>query len=87
MTTLEARDAGAVDLDRHVDTINRDAITALRGAFSREWVEQMREDMMTAFWAAISVPAGPSAAGRAAGTWRSIPRPSRASLTWPRIPG
>ena len=67
MTTLETRDAGAVDLDRHVDTINRDGITALRGAFSREWVEQMREDMMTAFWAAIQRPGG--AIGRGPRRW------------------
>jgi ectoine hydroxylase-related dioxygenase (phytanoyl-CoA dioxygenase family) len=41
-----------------VDTLYRDGITARKGAFSREWVEQMREDMMTAFWAAIQRPGG-----------------------------
>ena len=47
-----------------VDTLYRDGIVALPGAFSREWAEQMREDMMTAFWAAIQRPGG--AVGRLA---------------------
>lgn len=45
-----------------VETLYRDGITALKGAFSRDWVEQCREDMMTAFWEAIQRPGG--AAGR-----------------------
>jgi Phytanoyl-CoA dioxygenase (PhyH) len=41
-----------------VQTIYRDGVVGLQGAFSREWVERLREDMMTAFWAAIQRPGG-----------------------------
>ena len=41
------------DLAAHLEVLRRDGITALQGAFSREWVERCREDMMTAFWEAI----------------------------------
>jgi len=58
MTTIEAPSSSTFDLDGHVETLNRDGITALKGAFSRDWVEQLREDMMTAFWAAIQRPGG-----------------------------
>ena len=57
----------AIDLDRHVEDIRRDGITGLKGAFSREWTERMREDMMTAFWAAIQRPGG--AVGRGPRRW------------------
>ena len=40
-------------VSRDVETLHRDGITGLKGAFSRDWVEIMREDMMTAFWSAI----------------------------------
>ena len=53
--TLPAKD---LDVASHVDTLYRDGITALRGAFATEWVDAMREDMMTAFWAAIQRPGG-----------------------------
>jgi len=46
------------DIQQQVETLRRDGITALKGAFSRDWVEQMREDMMTAFWSAIQRPGG-----------------------------
>ncbi|TPG46476.1 phytanoyl-CoA dioxygenase [Roseomonas nepalensis] len=51
----------------HVDTLYQDGITGLKGAFSREWAERMREDMMTAFWAAIQRPGG--AVGRGPRRW------------------
>ena len=38
-----------------------------KGAFSREWVEQLREDMMTAFWEALQRPGG--AVGRGPRRW------------------
>ncbi|HYB98906.1 MAG TPA: phytanoyl-CoA dioxygenase family protein [Candidatus Limnocylindrales bacterium] len=50
-----------------VAELYRDGITALSGAFSREWVEQMREDIMTAFWAAIQIPGG--SVGRGPRRW------------------
>ncbi|MGZ5095357.1 MAG: phytanoyl-CoA dioxygenase family protein [Burkholderiales bacterium] len=55
------------DIATHVDTLYRDGITGLRGAFSREWTEQMRESMMTAFWKAIQRPGG--AVGRGPRRW------------------
>lgn len=47
--------------------IQTDGITALKGAFTRDWVEQMREDMMEAFWSAIQRPGG--AVGRGPRRW------------------
>jgi hypothetical protein len=59
MTLADARAASPTfDIVSHVDTLQRDGITGLKGAFSREWTDQMREDMMTAFWAAIQRPGG-----------------------------
>jgi hypothetical protein len=55
------------DLETYVDPLYADGITALKGAFSREWVEQLREDMMTAFWEAIQRPGG--AVGRGPRRW------------------
>lgn len=55
------------DIAGHVDVLYRDGITGLKGAFSRERAEWMREDMMTAFWAAIQRPGG--AVGRGPRRW------------------
>ena len=51
----------------HVEELYRDGITAMQGAFSREWVERMREDVMTAFWDAIQRPGG--SVGRGPRRW------------------
>lgn len=51
----------------HVDALSSNGITALQAAFSREWVERVREDMMTAFWSAIQRPGG--AVGRGPRRW------------------
>src|SRR4051812_9574613 len=56
-----------VDVAAYVETLYRDGVTGLKGAFSREWVEAMREDMMTAFWGAIQRPGG--AVGRGPRRW------------------
>src|SRR4051794_15544260 len=56
-----------LDIQTHVDTLSRDGITALKGAFTTEWVDRMREDMMTAFWSAIQRPGG--AVGRGPRRW------------------
>jgi hypothetical protein len=50
-----------------VETLQRDGIIGLQGAFSREWAEQMRQDMLTAFWSAIQRPRG--AIGRGPRRW------------------
>ena len=55
------------DVEGAVATLMRDGVTGLKGAFPRDWVEQMREDMMTAFWAAIQRPGG--AVGRGPRRW------------------
>ena len=40
-------------IDSDVPALQRDGIIARKRAFSHEFIEQMREDMMTAFWQAI----------------------------------
>ena len=55
------------NIDEHVETLYRDGVTGLKGAFSRDWAERMREDMMTAFWEAIQRPGG--AVGRGPRRW------------------
>ena len=67
MSAVQARPVTASDVTADVETLYRDGITAHRGAFSREWTEQMREDMMTAFWPAIQRPGG--AVGRGPRRW------------------
>ena len=56
-----------VDVIEDVATLNRDGIVGKKSAFSREWVEQLKEDMMTAFWEAIQRPGG--AVGRGPRRW------------------
>ena len=50
-----------------MDALYRDGIVGKKAVFAREWVEEMREDMMTAFWAAIQRPRG--AIGRGPRRW------------------
>jgi hypothetical protein len=47
-----------IDVTADVETLQRDGIIGRQGAFSREWAEQMRQDMLTAFWDAIQRPGG-----------------------------
>ena len=56
-----------VDVSAERETLDRDGIVALKDAFPRDWVERMREDMMTAFWEAIRRPGG--AVGRGPRRW------------------
>jgi hypothetical protein len=67
MNTAHVQPASAPEVAEHVETLYRDGITALKGGFSREWVERTREDMMTAFWEAIQRPGG--AVGRGPRRW------------------
>ena len=53
--------------DEDVATLYRDGIVGRKGAFSREFADAMREDMMTAFWAAIQRPG--CAVGRGPRRW------------------
>ncbi|WP_419758138.1 phytanoyl-CoA dioxygenase family protein [Acidisoma sp.] len=50
-----------------VDILVRDGVVGKKGAFSRDWAERLREDMMTAFWEAIQRPGG--AVGRGPRRW------------------
>ena len=56
-----------IDAAADCETLYRDGIVALKGAFSRDWTERMRDDMMTAFWEAIQRPGG--AVGRGPRRW------------------
>lgn len=56
MTT--ALPAQALDPADDLEALARDGIVGRKGAFPREWVDRVREDMMTAFWAAIQRPGG-----------------------------
>ena len=55
------------DVSADVATLNDDGIVARKGAFSREWAEQLRQDMLAAFWEAIQRPGG--AVGRGPRRW------------------
>ena len=65
MTVLQQ--ASGVDTEANLRALYEDGITARKGAFSREWIEALREDMMTAFWEAIQRPGG--AVGRGPRRW------------------
>ena len=41
------------ELEPCLDALYQDGITGVNAAFSREWVERLRDEMMTAFWDAI----------------------------------
>ena len=63
----DARRVPDFDIARDGGTLLRDGIVGLKSAFSRGFAEAMREDMMTAFWAAIQRPGG--AVGRGPRRW------------------
>jgi hypothetical protein len=50
-----------------VRTLYDDGIVARKGAFSRAWTEELRQDMLAAFWEAIQRPGG--AVGRGPRRW------------------
>jgi hypothetical protein len=56
-----------IDVSADRETLTRDGIVGLKGAFSRDWAECMREDMLTGFWEAIQRPGG--AVGRGPRRW------------------
>jgi hypothetical protein len=64
---MDPAPAPHVALVPHVEALYSDGVTALPGAFSRQWVEGVRQDMMTAFWSAIQRPGG--AVGRGPRRW------------------
>src|SRR5215210_5448513 len=56
-----------VDVATHMEALHRDGVTALKGGLTRQFVEHLREDMMSAFWEAIQRPGG--AVGRGPRRW------------------
>ncbi|TCL64171.1 phytanoyl-CoA dioxygenase family protein [Rhizobium sp. BK251] len=64
---MNARTAFDYDIAAQVAQLAEDGIIGLKGAFSPEWADAMREDMMTAFWSAIQRPGG--AVGRGPRRW------------------
>ncbi|MCX8282591.1 phytanoyl-CoA dioxygenase family protein [Phyllobacterium sp. 0TCS1.6C] len=58
---------GAEEIQRDIETLRTDGIVGKKSAFSREWAENMREDMMTAFWTSIQRQGG--AVGRGPRRW------------------
>jgi hypothetical protein len=66
-----------VDVSADRETLTRDGIVGLKSAFSRDWAERMREDMLTGFWEAIQRPGG--AVGRGPRRWYRQETPGRAS--------
>jgi hypothetical protein len=64
MPSKAAVSASSEDLNQDVAVLYRDGIVGKKSAFTREWVEQLREDMLTAFWEAIQRPRGTVPRGR-----------------------
>jgi hypothetical protein len=61
-------DAAVADpLAEDIDVLVRDGVVGKKAGFTRDWVERLREDMMTAFWEAIQRPGG--AVGRGPRRW------------------
>jgi len=67
MTITDQRSATTPEVEADVRTLNEDGIVARKGAFSRAWTEQLRQDMLAAFWEAIQRPGG--AVGRGPRRW------------------
>jgi hypothetical protein len=57
----------ASDIKTQLESLRTDGITAEKGAFSSDWADRMREDMMDSFWKAIQRPGG--AVGRGPRRW------------------
>lgn len=64
MTTISSPNVAVVN---QLETLGRDGIVGVPGGFPRDWVDRLREDMMTAFWSAIQRPGG--AVGRGPRRW------------------
>ncbi|NPD65639.1 phytanoyl-CoA dioxygenase [Lichenicola cladoniae] len=67
MTTDILSNPVRVDVAGEFEILQRDGVVGKKGAFAPGWVDQLREDMMTAFWEAIQRPGG--AVGRGPRRW------------------
>ena len=63
------------DVREDVEQLYRDGVVGRQGAFARQWAEDMREDITTAFWEAIQRPGG--AVGRGPRRWYVEIHPQR----------
>jgi hypothetical protein len=64
MTQSPPANSTLLDVREDAASIQRDGIIGRPDAFERTWVEQLHEDMMTAFWKAIQRPNGTVGRGR-----------------------
>jgi hypothetical protein len=64
MPSKAAVSASSEEVNQDVAGLYRDGNVGKKSAFTREWVEQLREDMLTAFWEAIQRPRGTVPRGR-----------------------
>nr|WP_298096222.1 phytanoyl-CoA dioxygenase family protein [uncultured Shinella sp.] len=64
---MNTKPAFKYDMAAQAAQLAEDGIIGLKGAFTPEWADEMREDMMTAFWSAIQRPGG--AVGRGPRRW------------------
>jgi ectoine hydroxylase-related dioxygenase (phytanoyl-CoA dioxygenase family) len=64
MITDQQPATDARDIEQDLETLQRDGIVGRKGVFPRDFVERLREDMMTAFWSAIQRPGGTVNRGR-----------------------
>src|SRR3954467_11124028 len=55
------------EVTTYIDALYKEGITALKGGFTPQYVEELREDMMSAFWDAMQRPGG--AVGRERNRW------------------
>jgi hypothetical protein len=55
---IKVDEPAQLELDGNLRGLYEDGITACKRAFARDWVEALREDMMTVFWEAIQRPGG-----------------------------
>jgi ectoine hydroxylase-related dioxygenase (phytanoyl-CoA dioxygenase family) len=67
MTASETSASAAYDVAAIMGALYGDGITALKGAFPREWVQRLREDVDTLFEEALRTPGG--AVGRGPNRW------------------
>jgi hypothetical protein len=58
MTISDLPPVASTDVESDVQTLLEDGIVARKQAFSRDWAERMRQDMLAAFWEAIQRPGG-----------------------------
>ena len=84
---MSAESTTEYDIDAAHRALRDEGITGCRGAFSRDWVAQLREDVDAAFEEARGREGGAVDAAHNGGTSRCTRRPSTASSTWSTTPG